>query len=690
MRSFRDELETPVVEKDILELEEKIHAYHGGSLDEDSFRSLRLARGVYGQRQAGVQMVRIKVPFGKISGEQLVRIANLSDEYSTGNLHLTTRQDVQLHYVSLDDTPELWAKLEEDNLTMREACGNTVRNITASHLAGVDPKEPFDVRPIADALFNYFLRNPICQEMGRKVKISFSSSEEDTALSFMHDVGFVPLIKEGVNGFKVLVAGGLGSQSRHADVYAEFAPFDEIIPITEAILRVFELHGERNRRMKARLKFLVKEIGFDTFKSLVEEQLQLLPKQSLELNDDYAIENSHKPYENNYSTKFPAEYDAWLKANVFKQKQDGLFIAGIKVKLGNIDSTQTRKLVELAHKLNTNEFTISIDQNLWLRHLSADKLEELYDGLRELNLADNGIQSILDVSACPGTDTCNLGIANSTGVAEELEKFIRGNYGDIDKIRTISIKISGCMNSCGQHMIAGIGFQGMSIKAPNGAVIPALQVLLGGGNTGNGTGVFADKVIKIPSKRVLQALELILNDFISNKELAFSKYYEEKGKMYFYELLKPLTDLDDLKSTDFIDWNQEDAYQKEVGVGECAGVMVDLVATLLYDSKEKLDRAQTSIISGRYKDAAYLIYQGIVGGAKARLLDINVTSPNHNAIIDAYQENFLDFKDSDFQSFKAFALYYQSSDIDKDQLINYLSKARQFVEDITIKRNKTN
>lgn len=690
MRSFRDELETPVVEKDILELEEKIHAYHGGKLDEDSFRSLRLARGVYGQRQAGVQMVRIKVPFGKISGQQLNRIADLSDEYSTGNLHLTTRQDVQLHYVSLDDTPELWSKLEEDDLTLREACGNTVRNITASQFAGVDPNEPFDVRPIADAVFKYFLRNPICQEMGRKVKISFSSSEQDTAISFIHDIGFIPVLRDGVKGFKVLVAGGLGSQSRHADVYNEFARINEIIPITEAILRVFELHGERNRRMKARLKFLVKEIGFETFKSAVDEQLSLLNNVDIEINDEYELESTHQAYENSYTTKYPEAYDVWLRTNVFKQKQDGLFIAGIKVKLGNISSDQTRALVKLANGLNTNEFTISIDQNLWLRHLSADKLEALYDGLRELKLADDGIQSILDVSACPGTDTCNLGIANSTGVAEELEAFIRANYGNVQKIENISIKISGCMNSCGQHMIAGIGFQGMSIKAPNGGVIPALQVLLGGENTGNGTGLFADKVIKIPSKRVLIALELILDDFIAYEGQSFSKYYEEKGKIYFYELLKPLTHLDDLQASDFIDWNQDEAYQKEVGVGECAGVMVDLVATLLFDSKEKLDRASTSLTNNKYKDAAYLIYQGIVGGAKARLLDINVSVPNHNAIIDAYESHFEDFQVTDFSSFKSFALYYQSNDADVKRLSNYLDFAQQFVNEISNNRNKTN
>ena len=244
MQSFRTEIENPVVQKDILDLERKIQLFHEGRIDEDKFRSLRLARGIYGQRQPGVQMIRIKLPFGRVTSEQLHRIADVSDEYSQGRLHITTRQDIQIHHVSLDRTPELWSELEKDNITLREACGNAVRNITASETAGIDPKEPFDVSPYADATFKFFLRNPICQEMGRKFKISFSGTEEDTALSFLHDIGFIAKIKEidgeMVRGFKVMIAGGLGSQPRRANLGFNFLEADRIIPFIESALRIFD------------------------------------------------------------------------------------------------------------------------------------------------------------------------------------------------------------------------------------------------------------------------------------------------------------------------------------------------------------------------------------------------------------------------------------------------------------------
>ena len=238
MQSFRSEIENPIVEKDIIDLEKKISLYYEGKIDEERFRSLRLARGVYGQRQFGVQMIRIKLPYGKVTSEQLHRISDVSDEYSRGRLHITTRQDIQIHHVSLDRTPELWVQLEKDDITLREACGNTVRNVTASETAGIDINEPFDVSPYAQALFEFFLRNPVCQEMGRKFKISFSGNEEDTALSFIHDLGFIAKLKDGKKGFKVMLAGGLGSQAILAKTLFEFISEEKIIPLTEAVLRV--------------------------------------------------------------------------------------------------------------------------------------------------------------------------------------------------------------------------------------------------------------------------------------------------------------------------------------------------------------------------------------------------------------------------------------------------------------------
>ncbi|MFA4976672.1 MAG: nitrite/sulfite reductase, partial [Sphingobacterium sp.] len=267
MQSFRTELENPIVEKEIIELEKKIRLFHEGKIADEKFRSLRLARGVYGQRQPGVQMVRIKLPFGKVTFKQLNKIAAISDEYASRNLHLTTRQDIQIHYVSLDRTPELWSKLAEDDITLREACGNTVRNVTASPSSGIDPKEPFDVSPYAQATFEYFLRNPVCAEMGRKFKMSFSASDEDTAFSYIHDLGFIPKIKvvNGVEtrGFKVLLGGGLGSQPFLASVTSEFLPEDELIPYIEATLRVFDRYGERNNRNKARFKYLIQKLGLE-------------------------------------------------------------------------------------------------------------------------------------------------------------------------------------------------------------------------------------------------------------------------------------------------------------------------------------------------------------------------------------------------------------------------------------------
>src|SRR5690606_17110816 len=276
MQSFRTELENPVVEKEIIELERKIRAYREGSLSEDKFKSLRLARGIYGQRQPGVQMIRIKLPFGKATFKQLLRIADISDEYAIRNLHFTTRQDIQIHFVSLDRTPELWSKLAQDDVTIREACGNTVRNVTASPHAGIDPEEPFDVSPYAHAVFSYFLRNPICQELGRKFKFGFSSSARDTAFAFGQDLGFIPRVRlvDSIEerGFRVVLGGGLGAQPMVGHVVHEFLPEDQLIPYSESVLRVFDRYGERNNRNKARFKYLIQKLGLEEVKKLIAEE----------------------------------------------------------------------------------------------------------------------------------------------------------------------------------------------------------------------------------------------------------------------------------------------------------------------------------------------------------------------------------------------------------------------------------
>ena len=644
MKSFRTEIENPVVEKDIIELADKIAQYNNLQIDEEKFRSLRLARGVYGQRQQGVQMIRIKLPYGKVNSKQLRRIAAVSDEYSIGKLHITTRQDIQIHYVDLNRTPELWAELEKEDVTLREACGNTVRNVTASETAGIDIEEPFDVSPYADAVFRFFLRNPFCQEMGRKFKVSFSASDADTGLSYMHDLGFIAKIEKEIRGFKVLIAGGLGSQPRHADVLYEFLPSDQIIPTMEGILRVFDRYGERKSRGKARLKFLINDIGLEEFIKSVDAEQNAIEFKTVEID----VENYSYSKPVTISTIPKATignekaFETWKSTNVIPQKQEGFVAIGVKVLLGNFTTDVARKLADLVEKYAASEIRFTLRQNLLIPFVKEEFLEFFYSELTKLNFAEPGYNKAVDITACPGTDTCNLGIASSTGIAEKLEDVIKTEYPQLLANQDLVIKISGCMNACGQHNMAHIGFQGMSIRTPEKLVAPALQVLLGGGNLGNGKGIFADKVVKIPSKRGPEALRRILNDYQENgNQIDFTTYYQQKGKKYFYDFLSDLQDATNLTQDDFIDWGNNETYVQEIGIGECAGVVIDLIATLFLESEEKIEKAKESHQNEGYSNAIYHAYSSLVNSAKAMLLSEDISTNSHANIIQQFDECFI-------------------------------------------------
>ena len=643
MQSFRTEIENPIVEKDIIELADKIAKFNNLQIDEEKFRSLRLARGVYGQRQAGVQMIRIKLPFGKVMSNQLRRIADVSDEYSRGRLHITTRQDIQIHYVDLQRTPELWAELERDDVTLREACGNVVRNVTASETAGIDVNEPFDVSPYADALFKFFLRNPICQEMGRKFKVSFSSTDEDTGLSYLHDLGYIAKIENGVRGFKVMVAGGLGSQPRHAEVLYDFLPSDRIIPIMEGVLRVFDRFGERKSRAKARMKFLLKDIGLEAFKELIEQEQNAIEFKSVAIDAAAYIPSKPVSVEApQVEIKDQVAFDLWKSTNLIPQKQEGYVAIGIKVLLGDFYTDKARLLADLVDKYAAGEIRLTLRQNIVIPFVKEDLIPLFYTELEKLEFVEAGYNKAVDITACPGTDTCNLGISSSTGIAEELEKVIAAEYPQYLKNEDLVIKISGCMNACGQHNMANIGFQGMTVRTPEKLVAPALQVLLGGGNFGNGNGAFADKVVKVPSKRGPEALRRILNDFEANANgKEFAIYYKEKGEKYFYDFLNDLQDVSNLTQEDFIDWGEEEKYVKEIGIGECAGVVIDLIATLFLESDEKIENANEAFENGVYSGAIYYAYQSIVNSAKASLLAENKKTNTHSSIISQFDEVFI-------------------------------------------------
>ena len=690
MQSFRNELENlhnPAVERDIIDLERKIKLYRDGKIDDDKFRSLRLVRGIYGQRQPGVQMVRIKIPFGRLTVKQLLTISDISEEYGSGNLHATTRQDIQIHYVSLERTPELWARLERDDITLREACGNTVRNITASSTAGIDPKEPFDVSPYAYELFRYFLRNPICQELGRKFKIAFSSSEEDTAFAFIHDIGLIPKIKnvngKEVRGFKVLIGGGLGSYPHLAVTAFEFLEEQQILPYAEALLRVFDRYGERKNRQKARMKFLLEQFGLEKMRELIREEWN-----ALNVKEFWVDRNILPPgnIPDPVNPKTPEHIDEqkfkrWRETNVFEQKQKGFHGVYVRVPLGNLDVKRARILAEIAETFAADEIRITVNQGYLLKFVRPENLPALYHSLDGISLAEPGFNSANDITACPGTDTCNLGISDSTSISLELEKVISEEYPDLIYNNNIKIKISGCPNSCGHHGIASIGFHGSSFKAGEYSV-PALQVVLGGGQLGNGEGLLAEKIIKIPSKRGPDVLRLLLDDYNEHRNEGeyYETYYRRKGREYFNVLLKPFANLANLVPGDCIDWGRSEQFALKTEVGECAGVIIDLVSTLLYETEEKLQWAKESFGHGHFADAIYHSYNVFVNGAKAMLLKKDVIVNTQTGILRDFETHYGNETIFQFpEGFKEFVLRINKNEPSIDFAQRYLDDAEHFL-----------
>ncbi len=697
MQSFRTELELvnhstkALVEKDVIELDKKIKEYRAGKIPDEKFRSLRLARGVYGQRQQGVQMIRIKLPFGKVTTKQLIRIADISDEYSNGNLHLTTRQDIQIHHVSLDRTPELWAKLEQDEITLREACGNTVRNVTASAEAGIDPNESFDVSKYAHAVFSYFLRKPFGQELGRKIKIAFSNNDKDTAVTYIHDIGFIPKYNSlNERGFKVLIGGGLGAQPFLAQVAYEFLPENKLMPFIESTIRVFDRHGERSSRHKARIKYLINKIGIDSFLNLLKEEEKALLNKTYEIEEDIA--NVAPQLKKTAPLERPLinsdQFVTWLKTNTFKQKQNGYHGVYVKIQLGNISANKTKELVKVIERFAlSSDIRLTINQGILLKYVSNEELPFLYEALTKINLATPGFDSVADITACPGTDTCNLAISNSTNISVELEHVIYNEFPELVYDRDLKIKISGCMNSCGQHGLAQIGFHGSSFKVGNN-VVPALQVLLGGGTLGDGKGRIAEKVIKVASKRAPDVLRNLFVDFEKNSVEGeyFNSYYDRQGKDYFYQLLKPIGNTSNLKEEEFYDWGSEERFKTEIGVGECAGVIIDLVQTLFFEAEEKLAWSAEAYDNKQFGDSIYYTYASLIHAAKGLLLNGGFHVNTHHALINDFEKQFVE--NGIFPIFKELVLQINKNEPSEEFADYYFNESKIFIKEVKAYRDK--
>ena len=695
--------------------ETQIHLRKQGKMEEKLFAETRLRRGAYGQRYDNGQrfdgtqtqqllfpehetkgpdtfwhapgMMRIKIPFGGLTAAQMEVLADLAEEYSEEILHITTRQDFQIHFIHIEDTPDLMRRLSAVGITTREACGNSVRNVTACPLSGVCRTETFDVTPYAQAIMSFLLGHPDCQDFGRKFKIAFSGCEHEACgLANMHDMGGVGMVKtvDGVEkrGFKLYVGGGLGAVPHQAQLFNEFVPVEELLPISQAIARVFARLGEKKNRNRARIKFLIAKLGIEEFRRLVHEERAILPEdpQWTAFLDDLTVtdEEQLKPGQPLNGAETSEGFAEWYRTNVYQQRQAGYVVATVALPLGDITSHQLRALADISRRFVKETTRTTVEQNMVLRWVSETDLPQLYDELLALGLAETGAGTIVDITACPGTDTCKLGIASSRGLATELRKQLGEQSAKLDEaIEGLRIKISGCFNSCGQHHAADIGFYGNSRKI-NGITVPHFQVVLGGQWKEN-AGSFGLATGAVPSKNIPEVVSRLAKRFVEEREKdeLFKDFIGRLGKREIKAMLEDLTQVPSYEENSWYyrDWGDTRGFtMDDLGKGECAGEVVSIgimeiaaaerevfEASVALDENE-LQAAWKGSLNAMLRAARTLVKEQfydvpeeadvVVAEFRTRFYDTELFSPKFaNYLFSAYQDPANEFEQTQVHRF---------------------------------------
>ncbi len=581
----------PEIEADIAKFEVMLARHLAGTIDEDVFRVFRLANGVYGQRQGGTaQMLRVKIPYGKITPEQFDMLAEIAETHSRGWGHITTRQCIQFHFVELTEIPTVLRKLGSVGMTGREACGDTVRNVQGCHLAGACPYEVLDITQWAEAAFRHLIRNPLGQRLPRKFKINFSGCQTDCGQAMFNDVGVIATTRtkeDGTTeaGFRVFLAGGLGANPHAALAIEEFTAREDLLPTIESALRVFEQAGNRDNRIRARMKWLVDTLGWEEVQRRVLSQRRLLlassswpggiPAQVLEFGDAPAgrsttvapsIIGQGTPVQiSKRSTK-----DRWNESNVVRGTANGTVSAYAWAHLGDITTAQFRALGAIQREFDA-EVRFTNRQNLVFRGLTEEQLPVLYERFEAIGMAQPGAELLRDVVSCPGADTCNLAVTQSRGLARAIgERLEEAGLAEVGGLR---INISGCMNSCGQHHTADIGFFGAERRA-HGVAAPGYQMLLGG-YVGQEQAVFGDKALRIPAKNAPIAVERVVTRFVGERTAgeSFRGWMDRVGGAS--GIAEGLRDLDHFPSPTeapelYVDWDEAAPFAVELGASECA------------------------------------------------------------------------------------------------------------------------
>jgi len=556
----------------------------GGYEEEAVFQGYRLKQGVYGQRQANVQMTRVKLPFGGVTPEQMDAFGELADRFAPLRKgHITTRQNFQFHHIPLARMPDVLRLLAQTGLSTREACGNTVRNVTADPWAGVTAGELFDVTPYAGAFARFWLRNPLTQLLPRKFKVAFSADDADVAITGIHDLGFIPRVQDGVQGFKMVCGGGLAIMPREAIVVREFVSLDEYLKVSEAVIRIFNAADMlRKNRAMARIKVLIDRIGADRFLEMVDDELvqpwaqrNFSPERLLFLDN----EEERAPARRGSYAQPGDDADAFTQfaaSNVKAQKQQGFSTVQIKITRGDLTPDQFHGIADIMREYCGGNARTTVQQNMVLRWVRDESLYEVYARLVALDLAESGADTVTDVVSCPGTDSCKLGITSSMGLNRAIQERVTEMAVADPQVAKLHIKMSGCPNSCGQHHLGNIGFHGAAMKV-EGHQLPAYHAFIGGGyEEGNGkVRVGTQLKLRLPAKRTPDAVQRWIELYQSGREEGeeFNAFFDRVGKEPFEEAVRELTipgDFSDDNREMFIDWTKFELYVLERGEGECA------------------------------------------------------------------------------------------------------------------------
>jgi len=566
------------VRADIELFRSQAQSFLDGQITDDQLRPHRLRRGIYSQRQLGVQMIRTKVPGGLLTAAQMRQLARIGDEFAGGKGHLTTRQNMQFHFVPLGQVADLLHLLADVRLTTREACYNTVRNVTACPLAGLHPEEPFDVQPYARRLAFAFLHKDLTDNLPRKFKVAFSGCPDDCMATAINDVGLRAVIRDGEKGFRMTVAGGLGPLPTEAKLLHEFVPAEEIVARVEAVIRVFNKHGNRGNKNKARLKFVMRERGFDWLRDTIEEEFRDIQENGgiampAEVPDGFGGFQPHPPPKGSgellpvlqaESQEFSKHFAEWRATNVQSQKQAGYAIVTVKTPQGNLTGDQMRGLAKLAEDAGDGSLRFTMNQNVVLAWVPVGAVKRIYKALGELGLSDSGANEISDVTTCPGAYSCNLALTKTMGLGAALEPVLKKETDPV--VRRLRIASSGCPNSCGQHWIGDIGFYGNARKI-DGKEVPYYLMLLGGTQH-----EFGIAIQSLPARLVPTAVERVLEHFKSNRQdgETFRGYVMRFKVETFRKLTADLVKPTDMGPEIYNDWGDEVAYSLQLGRGECA------------------------------------------------------------------------------------------------------------------------